>query len=114
MSDRLGGGIYLDNQFDFSVSTTGDLRFSNGVNELQKDLSFIMVIILDEYIGKGPSDNLETKILSTASEIAKADTRVTRVNEGKSSVEFDPQEQTIMLELLVETFDGEQALVFEV
>lgn len=38
-----GSGIYLDENFDWEVDTSGDVRGDTGVSELQKDLAFNVV-----------------------------------------------------------------------
>lgn len=114
MVDEFGSGIHLDGQFDFAVGSAGDLKTENGIDELQKDLAFQMVINLDRYIGQPPSGNLEEKVASTAKRVALADSRIGSVDSSKTEVSFSPDRQEITLKMTIQTGEGEQELVFDV
>lgn len=114
MSDPFGAGVYLDEQLDFSVDSTGDLEGESGVDELQKDLAFQMVISLSKYLGQPPSGNLNEKISGTARRVAEIDSRVDFVDSRKTEVSFSTDRQEITLKMVVETNDVEQQLIFDV
>jgi hypothetical protein len=114
MSDLFGDGIHLDEQFDFAVGTTGDLKSESGTDELQKDLAFQMVISLDKYIGQHPSGNLNEKVAGTARRVAEIDSRVNFVDTRKTEVSFSTDRQEITLKLFVKTDTGEKELIFDV
>lgn len=114
MSDNFGAGIHLDEQFDFAVDTTGDIQSDRGVIELQKDLSFQMVISLSKYLGQAPTGNLPEKVAGTARRVAEVDDRVRFVDSSKTEVSFSTDRQEITLKIFVQTDDGEQELIFDV
>jgi len=114
MADEFGSGIFLDEQFDFSVGSTGDLKSTNGLNELQKDLAFKMVLNLEQFLGQPPSGNLEAKVADVASRVAVADVRVNSVVEDSIDVQFNETRDELTVKLAVRTDDGEQNLIFDV
>lgn len=114
MVEELGAGIHLDEQFDFAVDPTGDLKTESGVDELQKDLAFQMAISLGEYVGHPPTGNLEAKIVGRAKRVAEADDRVSSVRDDLTEVSFGPKRESISLKIDVITEDGQQDLVFNI
>lgn len=114
MTDPFGSGIHLDEQFDFSVDPTGDLQTDNGVDELQKDLAFQMVISLTKYIGQPPSGNLKAKVAGTAKRVAEVDSRVKFVDSAKTKVSFGPKREEITVKMVVQSREGQQNLIFDV
>lgn len=114
MADEFGSGPALDPNFDFEVSSTGDLDIERGISELKKDLAVYMVIGLNKYLGRPPSGNINEKVLATASAIAEADTRVLSVQRSRTDVTFSPDREEITINLTVLTVDGEQELVFNI
>lgn len=114
MATDFGSGIHLDELFDFSVDPAGDIQADRGLNELQKDLAFQMVINLDQYRGQPPSGNLGAKVLATARRVAESDARIDSIDEEASTVSFSDDREEITLKMIVQTRDGEQELVFEV
>lgn len=114
MTQPFGSGIYLDEQLDFSVDSTGDIRGETGLSELQKDLAFQMIISLDKYLGQPPSGNLKEKVAGTAKRVAEIDSRVTFVDTRKTEVSFSSDRQELTLKMTVQTRDGEQDLIFDV
>lgn len=114
MSERFGSGIHLDEQLDFSVDPSGDLQAERGLDELQKDLAFQMIVNLQEFIGQPPSNNISAKVIGVASSIAVSDSRVSSVDKDNSSVTFNRLRDEITINLIVRTVGGEQELVFNV
>lgn len=109
-----GTGIYLDEQLDFVVSPTGDLKTKTGADELQKDLSYNMILNLQQYLGQPPSGNLEEKVAGTARRVAEADTRIDSVLSEQTKVTFSPDREEIELIMVIRSDDAEQELVFNV
>jgi hypothetical protein len=114
MVEPFGSGIYLDSQLDFSVDPTSDIQTSSGVDELEKDLSIAMIVNLQQFLGRPPSGNLETKVFTAAKNVALGDTRVLRVNSNRSDISFSDNREKINIIMAVKTRSGEQELVFNV
>ncbi len=114
MSENLGSGVFLDERFDFSVDPTGDLKSTSGLNELQKDLAFQMVINLEQFIGQPPTGNLQEKVAGTAKRVAEADSRVRYVLEGDTEVIFSDDREEITLKMTAQTRDEQQNLIFDI
>jgi len=114
MADNFGSGPSLDQQLDFSVDVTGDILSENGIEELKKDLAFQMIINLSQYLGAGPSGNIETQVAGTAKRVALADERVSSVSDDKTIVEFSDDREELTVHLTVRTVGGESELVFNV
>lgn len=115
MSENFGSGIYLDEDFDFSVDETGDTRSTSGTNELEKDLSVNLAITLDQFIGAPLTGNTETKASDRTIRTVLADDRVRNVVNDSVSVSSDENLRKIDVELSVITNSGEeQELVFTI
>lgn len=114
MADEFGSGIFLDEQLDFSVGNTGDLKHTSGLEELQKDLAFKMILNLEQFLGQPPSGNLKAKVADVASRVAIADTRVNSVVEDSIEVDFNETRDELTVKLAVRTGEGEQNLIFDV
>lgn len=112
MVEVLGSGIALDEQLDFSVNSSGDLKSVSGSSELEKDLAFQMIISLSKYVGQPPSGNLNEKVAGTASRVARADRRVNSVTD--SNVTYSRDRREITVEMTVTTRNAQRALVFNV
>jgi hypothetical protein len=98
MSEAFGAGIALDEDFDFSVNETGDLKTVSGRAELEKDLSFQLSFFLRRHIGELVSENLKAEVKNTAKEIVELDTRVREFREANSTVTFpDRSSNTISI-----------------
>ena len=114
MSDDFGAGIALDEQFDFTVDSTGDIDSTSGVEELQKDLAFQMVVNLDQYLGQPETPNLEAKVSRTVKNVALGDERIQSVSDDSISVIFEPLSDTITVEMSARTVDEQVNLIFEI
>ena len=114
--DLYGSGPYLDEGFDFEVATDGDLRINSGLSELEKDLSFQMVISLSPLIGMRPTKNFEVKLRDRATRVALADERIDSVEKDDVIVRevTESGEQNVEYELVLPVVvSGEyQELVF--
>lgn len=114
MVKEFGSGVFLDEQLDFSIDSTGDIQSTNGVEELEKDLSVQMLIGLKQYTGSPPSGNLRAKVKNTARNIAIADARVLSINSGGVEISFSRDRKQINIKMVVQTTNAEQELVFSV
>ncbi len=117
MSEELyGNGVYLDENFDFELGPSGDLRMSRGLSELEKDLSFQMVISLSPLIGMRATKNFEVKLRDRATKVALADERIESVEKDNVVVRETTElsAQNIEYEIVLPVFaSGEQQqLVF--
>lgn len=113
--ENLGSGIYLDNELDFSADRSGDLRTSSGADELEKDLSFQMIISISQFLGQPPTPSVKTDVSQMASFVAEADTRISSVDRGNITVSFRNEGKEILMTVPVTTNTNENyELVFNV
>lgn len=113
--ENLGSGQYLDEDLDFEVDTTGDIRASDGQEELEKDLSFQMIISLSQFLGEPPTAEVESEIKRMAYRVAVADVRISGVNRAEIDVEWAESMKQFDVSVPVTTnTDEEHELVFEV
>lgn len=113
--ENLGAGQYLDEDLDFEVGPTGDIRTTSGVEELQKDLAFQMIISLSQFLGEPPTPETESEIKRMAYRVAFADLRVTGVDRNNIIVEWNHRSDAMEVTVPLTTDTGEeQELVFEV
>jgi hypothetical protein len=112
---NLGSGQYLDETFDFEVDTTGDIRASDGIEEVEKDLSFQMAITLSQFLGEQPTQEVEAEIKRMAYRVGIADVRVANIDRTNITVNWsnDMKQFDVGLPLTIETGE-EYELVFEV
>lgn len=108
--DALGAGPALDETFDFTVSSDGDVESSSGLEELQKDLAFQMAFLLRDFEGEPLTPDVLSDIRSIARRAALSDERVTSVNDNNFRVEQDENE-TITITMTIGTTFEERELV---
>lgn len=109
--ENLGAGPYLDSTLDFGVSRTGDLRHTSGSEELEKDLSFQLLIILDDFIGQPLTPELEAQVKSLTVDTITSDSRIRDVDRGSIRL-FKPDRESLTISAPVEADGQEQELVF--
>lgn len=116
MSEQnLGSGIFLDEQLDLSVGTTGDLLTVDGIDELEKDLAVQMIQSMQQYLGKTPTNTTEAEAKRTAYRTAIADVRISSVDRENIVVEWQNRTQNLRVDVPVTTnTDEEYNLVFNV
>lgn len=114
MVDNFGDGLFLDEDFDFSTSPTGDLSSSSGEDELEKDLAFQMAINLGQYVGEPPSGNIEEKVAGTATRVAREDPRVQSVDKRKTNVSYNFDRKEISVDMTVITEEGVAEMIFNI
>lgn len=109
--ENLGSGLYLDQTLDFDPNETGDLRTTSGSEELQKDLAFQLLIVLQDYIGPPLTPGTRSEIKSLTVDTITSDVRVDSVDRGSMRVQkVNPE--SIRISVVV-TADGEREdLVF--
>lgn len=113
--EELGSGQYLDQNLDFEVDTTGDIRASDGIDEVEKDLAVQMIFSLSDFLGQQPTAETEADIKRVAYRVAIADIRVSSVDRENITVEWmrEGREFDVTVPLAVETGE-EYELVFNV
>lgn len=111
--DNLGSGLYLDQTLDLSVNTTGDIQTVSGSKELQKDLSFQLLILLKGYTGQPLTPEVRSEIKDTTIDALLSDSRVDSVNRGAIAVQRVGQ-SSIKLEVLLTALGGSQEFVFTI
>lgn len=109
--ENLGSGLYLDQTLDFDPSTTGDLRTVSGSEELQKDLAFQLLIVLDEFIGPPLTPGTRAEIKSLTIDTITSDSRVDSIDRG-SMVVSKPTPESIRVKVFVIAEGEQQELVF--
>jgi hypothetical protein len=87
MAGELGAGPALDQSMDFSITPDGDIAASRGEEELNKDLAFQLIIILDDLSGQQLSPDTRGQIKSLTVDTINSDTRVESVSRGSVQVE---------------------------
>lgn len=113
--ENLGSGQYLDETLDFEVDTTGDIRASDGLEELEKDLAFQMIISLSQFLGEPPTPETEADIRRMAYRVAAADIRISFVARDNITVEWNHNSREMEVSVPVTTnTDEEYELVFNV
>lgn len=108
---NLGSGLYLDQSLDFDVSTTGDLQTTSGSEELQKDLAFQLLIILDDLMGQPLTPDTRAQIKSLTLDTILSDSRVDDVDRGSLTI-GKPNPESIRIEAIATASGQPQELVF--
>lgn len=111
MTEELGAGIALDETLDFSINGSGDIASTSGAEELEKDLSFQLLIILSDFKGQPLRPETESEIKSLTVDTISSDVRVDEVDRGSVEVE-KPGREAIRIGVPVSTLQGEHELVF--
>lgn len=101
-----GNGPSLDDDFDFTISSTGDLTISRELEELNKDLSMQLTVVLREFLGETSSTNVETRALSKAIEVVELDSRVDTVQQDTSSATLLSNGRELTTDLDIITREG--------
>lgn len=109
----LGGGVALDENWDFSVNGRGDLSQVTGINELEKDIAFNVARSLQRVLGDRTANYTEKRIEVNTSTALNDDPRIDRVTTlSAREVRNDPNKYEVVAD--VETAEGPFELVFEV
>ena len=103
-----GSGPALDEDFDLSISGTGDIEAEDGIEELHKDLSFQLNYSLENYLGERPTTNVEAEALTTAIRVLRADTRVDTVIEQGSTASLSEDGRSLSVTMQYIANDGEE------
>lgn len=110
---ELGGGIALQENWDFEIDNTGDIRANTGTAELQKDVAFNVARLAQREIGSPVTNETPKDLRTIVRDITAADPRintvpsvtVNRVERGTERFEISAS---------MNTSDGPFDLVFEV
>jgi|APHM01.1.fsa_nt_gi hypothetical protein len=111
MSD-LGAGIALNQDWDFEVDTTGDLRMTTGLAELQKDIAFNVADSLQSELGRRIDNTTAKRISVIVQNQLVEDPRVVAV--GNTTVRRVDNTNEFEVVAEADTVDGPFELVFEV
>jgi len=83
MSDKLGAGIKLTEDWDLEVSPTGDIATVSGRSELEKDLAMITAVYFDKHLGETIEPRKEANTLKSietaVKRILRQEERVQRI-----------------------------------
>jgi hypothetical protein len=109
--ENLGSGLYLDSNLDFDPNETGDLRTVSGSEELQKDLAFQLIYVLQEYIGPPLEPAIRSEIKSKTVDTVLADERVDSIDRGSLTVR-KPDKNSIVIQADVVADGDKEELVF--
>lgn len=109
---ELGSGVSLDEDLDFSVGSTGDLKGVEGQEELAKDISFQLIIALQGVLGSVLTPAVEREIRDTTRSVALADPRVKSASANSIQV-FENARDSFKISMSVVTTEGPQDLVFQ-
>jgi hypothetical protein len=110
---QLGAGVFLDETLDFDVDETGDLRGEEGLEELAKDLSFQLILVLEGTRGKTLTTEREAEIKSLTEDTLLSDSRVQNVDSSSISISRADR-NTVRLSLNTIALGDERELVFEI
>lgn len=88
MTERFGAGFALDENLDFDITPTGDLRGERGLSELQKDLAFQLHFFLQDFLGAKPTEETKTNVLAEVKDVVTRDSRVRSFVDEEASVSF--------------------------
>lgn len=111
MSD-FGAGPYLTRDLDFQVTTTGDLRVSRGVDELEKDIALQSLIKLDGIQGRRQTPKTRSVIKSRLKTVFNQEPRIERIIDIR--VRFLQDLDTVQIAAQVVADNTEQELVFTI
>lgn len=78
---NLGSGPALDKDFDFVLDSSGDIKDSNGLDELEKDLSFASAFRLQDHIGTPLTPTTRQKVENALTEVFDKEPRIDSVQE---------------------------------
>lgn len=107
-----GAGIFLDSDLDFEVDESGDIRTTSGASELEKDLAFFVISVLNDRRGQRIDNRTLREIELITEDVLDRDPRVDSV----SNVEARDVSGRNTIELIAKVIadTGEQELVIEV
>lgn len=74
-----GSGIDLDRDLDLVITPAGDISNTDGLDELQKDLSYKMIETMDGRTGAALNKDTRAHYKSVATGVLRSDPRVDQV-----------------------------------
>ncbi len=107
-----GAGIALDRELDLEIDATGDIESVDGVDELEKDISFQLIRVLSDEVGLPISRKEESRIARLARITIEADPRISQVESLSADIRRGAQE--IEIDASVRAGDAVEQFVFEV
>jgi len=108
---NFGSGIFLNEDWDFEVDATGDLKSTSGLDELQKDVSFNLSRNIE--IGKRLDSSTQKSIQVTVRDVLVNESRIDSIRELEVRRVDSANKFEVIAE--VDTITDETAeLIFEV
>lgn len=107
-----GSGIFLTQDLDFEVTTTGDIQSSTGADELEKDIAIQSIIQLQDIRGIRGTPQEKARLRNRVRNILTDDPRISYVS--NLTIRFIQGEEKAEIVASVSTIGGNQELVFEV
>jgi hypothetical protein len=107
-----GAGPYLTQDLDWEVTNTGDIRTTQGTQELQKDIALFAIAALQPILGQPESTETRGRMTAIVNDILNADPRVDKVVNVNVRFIGSRNEAEVVADVI--TDNSEQQLVFEV
>lgn len=107
-----GSGPKLNRDLDFEVTTTGDLSYVRGLQELEKDVALQSLIRLSVFEGATQTVQNKSKIRDQVNSILLSDPRIDQVL--SIDITFLEYDNSVEIVSEVSSDNTEQELVFEV
>lgn len=79
-NNDLGGGIALDDDFDFEVDETGDIRKTTGRAELEKDIAYATAYALQAQLGQRVDGTAKKQVELIVRNVLIEEVRITDIN----------------------------------
>lgn len=115
LMSEYGSGPYLDENFDLTVDTIGDVKIANEGDELEKDLAFQLAFSLRRFHGASPTSNVEAEAKSTAIDVVEADPRVDQARRRRVEAELSDDARTLHVKIPLIATDGvEYTFVYDI
>ena len=108
--EELGSGPALDKNFDFIIDSSGDIEDSDGLNELEKDLSFASAFRLEDFIGQPLTPTTRQKVENALGEVFDRESRIDSVQ----SIEVEQVDYGFDVQAVVIVNSEQQTLIFPV
>jgi hypothetical protein len=110
VQEETGSGPALDRNFDFRIDSSGDIKASNGVSELEKDLAFNSAVLLQDFIGKVLTPTTRQEVNNTLESILEQEERIDSVQ----NITVEQVEYGFDVEVVATVDDEKTDLVFPV
>lgn len=110
---EFGAGPALGQNLDFDVTSTGDIRTEQDLDELEKDLAFQTIVNVQDLIGRAMTQNYQSKLKFHVRDALINDPRVVQIT--NLQLNFLPSQDEVEVVASIVTDDQEEhELVFPV